>query len=508
MLENALSIHFMLLMLALALWINFFEQKKLKFIFGLAAFVALFNYAIFLFASDHSLNFKFADLSLSLFLLAAVSLISQFTRKSIILKLLWLGALGGLLYHSISKNTLQMSGYTEQELDPKGEILADLTDRSGIPMDLIAIMEQYDLTSEVAFTPNDPDQTDLDDYIVIDIPKHKIDQIKSIYKALEQCNDVDWVELNEQYKLEPLVPAQIRTQRTSKAFANDPDLDKQWSYKKTGSARLYKILSEQSIQIQKRARLFILDTGVDGNHEDLRSSYISVDPKSDQDKRGHGTHCAGIAGAVTNNNIGIASVAPNPSYYSISGIKVLSDSGIGFQKNIIQGIITAVDASADVISMSLGGKTNQMRQKAYDDAIAYANNKNTIVVVAAGNSNDNAIFYCPANSAGVITVSAVDENLNKANFSNTVQEIQYGIAAPGVGIHSTFPQNKYMSFNGTSMAAPHVAGLIALMKSISPSLSTQEVFEILDGTGIPTTSKVLTGNFIQADQAIETLINK
>ena len=103
MLENALSIHFMLLMLALALWINFFEQKKLKFIFGLAAFVALFNYAIFLFASDHSLNFKFADLSLSLFLLAAVSLISQFTRKSIILKLLWLGALGGLLYHSISK---------------------------------------------------------------------------------------------------------------------------------------------------------------------------------------------------------------------------------------------------------------------------------------------------------------------------------------------------------------------------------------------------------------------
>jgi thermitase len=156
--------------------------------------------------------------------------------------------------------------------------------------------------------------------------------------------------------------------------------------------------------------------------------------------------------------------------------------------------------------MSLGAVSNQRRQNAYNEAVAYANSKNTIVVVAAGNSNENAAGYSPANSKGVIAVSAVDEDLSKASFSNTIQDLEYGIAAPGVNIFSTMPKNKYASLSGTSMAAPHVAGLIALMKSFEPSINTAEAFEILNKTGLPTSSKQLTGKLIQSDKALKQLL--
>lgn len=505
---SGLTIHLLILAFALALWICFFENKSLKQIFGFLAFAALFNYAIFLFTREASFNMKFADLSLSLFILAAVSLISQLVRKSFMIKILWLGVLGALLYHSFQKNDSNLINYNDEELDPSAELLLDLENKNEISNALQRIIDKYQLDVEVAFNPANEEETNLDDYLLINVPSDRMEDFRKIFRELRNCKGVDWVEQNEEIKLDPSLESQnIALRENVRTGVNDPELKKQWSYQRIGSDKLYNLLETENFNIQKRARLFILDTGVDANHEDLRASYHSVDSKSDQDKRGHGTHCAGIAGAVSNNNIGIASVAPNPSFYTITGIKVLGDSGIGFQKNIISGIIKAVDSGADVISMSLGARSNQIRQKAYDDAMAYANDHNTIVIVAAGNSNENAKYFCPANSKNVITVSAVDENLNKAIFSNTVQDIEYGISAPGVGIHSTFPQNQYVSFNGTSMAAPHVSGLVALMKSINPSMTLKEVYEVLDQTGLPTTSKSLTGNFIQADKAIQSLLD-
>ena len=101
----------------------------------------------------------------------------------------------------------------------------------------------------------------------------------------------------------------------------------------------------------------------------------------------------------------------------------------------------------------------------------YAAKKGAIVVVAAGNSNMNAKDYAPANTPGVITVAALDTNLNRASFSNFVQDLDQGIAAPGVAIYSSIPGNKYAAFNGTSMATPYVAGLVGLMKSLQPDLN-------------------------------------
>ena len=237
--------------------------------------------------------------------------------------------------------------------------------------------------------------------------------------------------------------------------------------------------------------------------EDIRKKYRSTAKKHDDDPQGHGTHCAGIAAAVSNNGKGIASYAPNNDFVELTSIKVLNSFGGGTQGSIINGILAAADAGADVISMSLGGRSNPSRQRAYSKAVAYANDKGAIVVVAAGNSNMNAKNYAPANAKGVIAVSATDINNNRASFSNTVQDVGMGIAAPGVNIYSTTPNNEYKSFNGTSMAAPHVAGLIGMMKAIFPEIKTKDAHFILDKTGKNTNESKRTGKLIQPVAAID-----
>lgn len=262
-------------------------------------------------------------------------------------------------------------------------------------------------------------------------------------------------------------------------------------------------MSAANIKPQKRALIAILDTGVEGGHEDLVGNYQSTENRYDNDPIGHGTHCAGIAAAVSNNNIGIASLSPDNRFVQVTSIKVLNASGMGTQGKIIKGITQAADLGADVISLSLGGLSTKFRQKAYEKAVKYANKAGAIVVVAAGNSNANAKRYSPANTPGVISVAAVDTMLNRAHFSNTVQDLKMGVSAPGVKVYSTIPGNKYTYFNGTSMATPYVSGLIGVMKSIHPKLTTKQAYEILDKTGLKTNETAKTGKFIQPAAAID-----
>ena len=158
--------------------------------------------------------------------------------------------------------------------------------------------------------------------------------------------------------------------------------------------------------------------------------------------------------------------------------------------------------------MSLGSRSNSQKRKTFKIAIDYTKKSGAIVVVAAGNSNMNAKDYAPANTPGVITVSAIDTSLNRASFSNYVNDVEMGIAAPGVKIYSTIPGNKYASFNGTSMAAPHVSGLVGLMKSIKPSLTITEAYGILHSTGKDTKDVEKTGRLINPTMAIQKLIKQ
>lgn len=391
-------------------------------------------------------------------------------------------------------------------LDANGELLLDLnmSDKEAI----VPILEKYNMTIRKAFPDLQHDEySELEEYYVLNIPTFQLKNIDVIIGELQNSGAVDYVENNEILTLpeNPTTSFDVEANRPSLGI-NDPNAKELWGFEKMGVAEMYAILKDQTPK--KKAKIVILDTGVEADHEDITANYFSIDKKNDYDKLGHGTHCAGIAAAVTNNGKGIASFSPNSSFVTVSSIKVLNDSGFGSQETVLAGIIKAADAGADVISLSLGGPSNDAHQKAYSEAVKYANAAGAIVVVAAGNSNKNAKDFSPANAQGVIAVSAISPDLSIAPFSNHVQDMEMGIAAPGVQIFSTYPKGTYKFLNGTSMATPYVAGLLGVMKALNPELDTKTAFEILKNTGKELEAGEKAGNFIQADKAINAVLEK
>src|SRR5690606_31837934 len=137
---------------------------------------------------------------------------------------------------------------------------------------------------------------------------------------------------------------------------NDPLARDQWGWDAIQGDALHEVL--KAVKPKKRALIAIVDSGVDAIHEDIAPHYTSSGANHDNDPLGHGTHCAGIAGAVSNNGLGIASLVPGDGFVQITGIKVLNALGVGTQQAIISGIIKAADMGADVISLSLGGPSS------------------------------------------------------------------------------------------------------------------------------------------------------
>ncbi|WP_078552981.1 S8 family peptidase [Bacillus alkalicellulosilyticus] len=224
----------------------------------------------------------------------------------------------------------------------------------------------------------------------------------------------------------------------------------------------------------------IIDTGVDPNHQDLQGKVLEGFNAFDgsnrsDDEHGHGTHVAGIAAALTNNVTGIAGVAWENL---ILPIKVLDANGEGTSFEVARGVRWAVDHGADVINMSLGDYHSSL---ILHDAIKYADRNNVVLIAASGNDNTRRPMY-PARYPEVLTVGAVSEGRHRAFFSNYGKHID--VAAPGEHIPSLFPNNNYVIMSGTSMAAPHVAGLAGLLLAVDPTLSNQDVYDIIKGSSI------------------------
>ena len=256
----------------------------------------------------------------------------------------------------------------------------------------------------------------------------------------------------------------------------------------------------------------VIDTGVDIGHQDLK---YNIHPGYDafSKKQGknagdvsalnyimstykHGTHVAGIIAAQLNNGKGIAGVAPN---CKIMPIKIFPDTGelikMAFSKSddstqrtmtsaVADGIVWAVDHGADVINMSLGTEEESQTLKI---AIDYALDRNVPVVVSAGNERDkgNMINYLAA-IPGVIAVGATDMYNRITSFSNSGSYVS--VCAPGLEIISTVPSflnlKLYTKYSGTSMAAPHVAGVVALLKSMNHNATPAEIKQQLESTAI------------------------
>jgi len=204
-------------------------------------------------------------------------------------------------------------------------------------------------------------------------------------------------------------------------------------------------------------KVAIIDTGISKDHPDLaaniKGGVNTINPtKSWNDDNGHGSHVAGIVGAL-NNSIGVIGAAPLVDLYAV---KVLNRNGSGFLSDVIEGIQWAVANGMQIANMSLGTSSDV---QAFHDAITAAYNAGMVLVAAAGNSG-GAVNY-PAAYPEVIAVSAIDSNNNLADFSSRGPEVN--LAAPGVSIYSTYKGTGYATLSGTSMAAPHVTGAAALI---------------------------------------------
>ncbi|AFG36781.1 S8 family peptidase [Spirochaeta africana] len=256
----------------------------------------------------------------------------------------------------------------------------------------------------------------------------------------------------------------------------------------------------------------VADTGIRGSHSDFaherfvdgwNSIASAVIPAGDDaDDQGHGTHVAGIIGADGANSAGIAGAAWN---VTLMDIKVLGGDGSGTSAGIAEGVVQAVERGADIINMSLGGP---MPNVLMAEAIAYAHQSDVLVVVSMGNNNDRRRQF-PASYPGVMAVGATDGNEERSTFSSMGGHMW--ITAPGTRIFSTLRNGSHGYMSGTSMSAPLVAGVAALVRSVNPELTAPQVMEVMRDTALDYGTAGFNEEFgygmVQAAAAVQTALD-
>jgi subtilisin family serine protease len=276
--------------------------------------------------------------------------------------------------------------------------------------------------------------------------------------------------------------------RRAQAVPDDPFYASQWALSRIRMPSAWDVTAgDGSIAIA------ILDSGADVDHPDLAAKLLpgantlAADPSApsghpdctpsgdvrDDYPLGHGTHVAGIAGAATNNSVGVAGVAWGPR---LIPVKVLDCTGMGSDVQVIAGIDWAISRGARVINLSVGGPG---QSDVLDAAVERAHRAGVLVIAASGNAGGDVPYY-PAASPHVLAVGATDQSDRLSSFSNFGDHI--GVVAPGESILSTFPGGTYQYKGGTSMASPHVAGLAGLILSLHPEWPPDRVADLIRAT--------------------------
>jgi thermitase len=270
---------------------------------------------------------------------------------------------------------------------------------------------------------------------------------------------------------------------------NDPQFPNQWGMQKIGAQAAWDVTrGSPSVKVA------IVDCGIfdeatgrlapDGQpgHPDLRGRVaqnqdFTGSATGFDDYCNHGTHVAGIVGAAQNNAVGVTGLAPS---VTLINAKVLGDSGSGSTSNILNGIVWAVQNGAKVINMSLGrdGACSQSER----DTMNWAWSQGVVIVAAAGNSSLSS-SGAPGNCDNVISVASTTSADARSSFSNYGTGVD--VAAPGSNIISSIRTGDYASFNGTSMASPHVAALAGLIWSQNTGATAQSVVDRIRTTSDP-----------------------
>ena len=273
----------------------------------------------------------------------------------------------------------------------------------------------------------------------------------------------------------------------------------------------------------------VTDTGIDYNHPDLKANiwvntaetpgngvdddnngYIDdihganfiTDSGDPLDDNGHGTHVAGIVGAVGDNNQGIAGVNHQ---VRLMALKFINSSGSGLTSNAVAAIDYAIAHGANVINASWGAG---FFSEALQDAIQSANDAGILFVAAAGNSsldNDSSPYYPASYQVPNVLAVAATERDDLRRSSSHFGAVSVDLGAPGEAILSTLPNSSYGNRSGTSMAAPHVAGTAALLLAQKPNLTPQQLKANLMFSGDPNadlSNKTVTGRRLNAHAAL------
>lgn len=272
-----------------------------------------------------------------------------------------------------------------------------------------------------------------------------------------------------------------------KALSNDIQSSYQWSLNNLGgeegikgadidNEKLQKLIKNRTL---KNTLVAVVDTGVDNTLADLKDAvrmdlgrnFVNKQANA-MDDEGHGTHVSGIIAAKADNGYSMQGINPSAK---ILPVKVLDSSGSGNMEQIALGIKYAADRGAKVINLSLGGGYS----RTIEYALKYASEKNVMIVAASGNDGVEQLSY-PASSKYVISVGATNALDLVSDYSSYGANLD--MVAPGTGIPSLVPNGNVTYMDGTSMAAPHVAAVTALLVSQNPSLKLSDVKEILHET--------------------------
>ena len=337
--------------------------------------------------------------------------------------------------------------------------------------------------------------------------------VESSIRDYSVLSSVEYVEANNEIRLDPPESAAATRDlvyRQTTGAPNDPQFNQQWALNNLGQdggtkrADIDALLAWGKTHGSEKVVVAVLDTGVDYTHKDLVANMwtrpdslpqyaddelgsfddlhgfdADINEADPMDDNGHGTHCAGIIGAEGDNGEGIAGINWN---VKIMPLKFLGRGGFGSTKNAIESINYAIDrkqkgVNIRVINASWG---STQYSRALEDAIRAAGEQGILFVAAAGNNgtdNDKRAHY-PSNFdlPNVISVAAMDRTDSITSFSNFGVKTVH-IAAPGRDIHSTWLKDAYRDASGTSMAAPQVSGVAALILASEPGLSVEKLRE-------------------------------
>lgn len=249
---------------------------------------------------------------------------------------------------------------------------------------------------------------------------------------------------------------------------NDKDFSSQYYLKEINATKAWNTTVGNMILVG------VLDSGIDTNHPDLVGKILIKEDLNDNNlinnETWHGTAVAGIIAANTNNKQGIAGIAWNSRILSI---KVTDDANSARVSTIVAGLELAYKEGVKIVQISLS--TNEF-SRVLQNAIEEAQSRGILVISSGGNSGLTELRY-PAALPGVIGVGAVDKNQDIESYSTTGDHIT--LVAPGASIYTTSTGSNYATVSGTSFAAPQVAGACALIWSVAPDLTNNQVREIL-----------------------------